>query len=59
MKTLPTSPRQPNTPAPAARRTPMIDAQRLFGQSCVVVIEYRGERYQLRQTRNGRLILTK
>lgn len=37
----------------------MIDAQRLFGQSCVVVIEYRGERYQLRQTRNGRLILTK
>ncbi|MFZ3041098.1 MAG: hemin uptake protein HemP [Thiobacillus sp.] len=59
MRTPPASPRQPNAPAPAARMALMIDAQRLFGQSCVVVIEYRGERYQLRQTRNGRLILTK
>jgi len=31
----------------------------LFGPSSVVFIEYRGERYQLRQTRNGKLILTK
>lgn len=55
----PPPPRQPHTPTPAGLVTPTIDAQRLFGQSCVVLIEYRGERYQLRQTRNGKLILTK
>lgn len=59
MKTPPAAPRQPNAPTQAGQMAPMIDAQQLFGQSCVVFIEYRGERYQLRQTRNGRLILTK
>lgn len=36
-----------------------IDARALFGQSNVVLIEFKGECYQLRQTRNGKLILTK
>lgn len=36
-----------------------IPADMLFGQAAVVIIEYRGEHYQLRQTRNGKLILTK
>lgn len=49
------------TASPEAQSAPgrAIDARTLFGQSNVVVIEYRGERYQLRQTRNGKLILTK
>ena len=36
-----------------------IDAQVLFGQSNVVLIELKGECYQLRLTRNGKLILIK
>jgi len=36
-----------------------IPAEKLFGQETVVIIEYRGEHYQLRRTRNGKLILTK
>jgi hemin uptake protein HemP len=35
------------------------DAGQLFRDRQVVIIEFRGERYQLRQTRNGKLILTK
>ena len=37
----------------------VIDARTLFGSSNVVLIEFNGERYQLRLTRNGKLILTK
>lgn len=36
-----------------------IQARELFGLGTVVFIEHQGERYQLRQTRNGKLILTK
>jgi hemin uptake protein HemP len=36
-----------------------VPAEKLFGRAQVVIIEYRGEHYQLRQTRNGKLILTK
>ncbi|TCS70896.1 hemin uptake protein hemP [Sulfuritortus calidifontis] len=56
----PTKPAHPGRLAPEApggSRT--IDAGSLFGTARVVLIEYRGERYQLRQTRNGKLILTK
>ena len=37
----------------------VIDARTLFNQANVVLIEYKGACYQLRQTRNGKLILTK
>lgn len=37
----------------------VIDARTLFNQANVVLIEYKGATYQLRQTRNGKLILTK
>lgn len=59
MKTPPANPCQPNAPTPGGQTDRLIHAQQLFGQSRVVFIEYRGERYQLRQTRNGKLILTK
>ncbi len=59
MKTPPAIPCQPNAPTPAGQTDLLIHAQQLFGQSRVVFIEYRGEHYQLRQTRNGKLILTK
>ncbi len=36
-----------------------IPAERLFGTGRVVLIEHRGELYQLRLTQNGKLILTK
>lgn len=39
--------------------TQAIDALALLGQSNVVLIEFKGECYQLRLTRNGKLILTK
>jgi hemin uptake protein HemP len=35
------------------------DAGQLFRDRQVVIIEFNGENYQLRQTRNGKLILTK
>jgi hemin uptake protein HemP len=41
---------------PVARR---VDARDLFRGSPIVLIEFQGERYQLRQTRAGKLILTK
>ncbi|MCP5277776.1 MAG: hemin uptake protein HemP [Thiobacillus sp.] len=50
------SPDQTDAPprAPAA-----ICALELLGEARSVVIEHRGERYELRLTRNGKLILTK
>lgn len=43
-------------PAPKAGS---VRAQDLLGERQVLVIEHAGERYQLRLTRNGKLILTK
>jgi hemin uptake protein HemP len=37
----------------------VLEATELFRDSSVLFIDFRGERYQLRQTRNGKLILTK
>ncbi|MEW5891672.1 MAG: hemin uptake protein HemP [Pseudomonadota bacterium] len=54
---LPSRAGQLKVAAPGQART--IDARSLFGDAQVVLIEYRGECYQLRQTRNGKLILTK
>jgi hemin uptake protein HemP len=36
-----------------------LDAEQLFAGQREIWIEYRGERYRLRITRRGRLILTK
>ena len=36
-----------------------LDSRELLGPEGVVHIEHQGERYTLRRTRNGRLILTK
>jgi hemin uptake protein HemP len=52
-------PCEAGAPQPARPETRPIPARELFGQSTVVFIEHRGERYQLRQTKNGKLILTK
>jgi len=41
---------------PVARR---VDAGELFRGTAIVLIEFQGERYQLRRTRAGKLILTK
>lgn len=56
----PTPPRPP-AEAEAASLDPAraIDAERLFGDRQVLVIAFRGEQYQLRRTRSGKLILTK
>lgn len=50
---------EPNRAKGQAVTMPVIQADRLFGVSRVVVIEHKGERYQLRLTQNGKLILTK
>lgn len=39
--------------------SPAIPADALFRGASVVLIEHKGEHYQLRITRNGKLILTK
>jgi hemin uptake protein HemP len=44
-----------DAPPPAIR----LDAEQLFAGQRELWIEYRGERYRLRITRRGRLILTK
>lgn len=42
------------------RKTPRtVSADRLFGGDREIRIHYRGQEYRLRQTRNGKLILTK
>ncbi|WP_409339341.1 hemin uptake protein HemP, partial [Providencia rustigianii] len=40
-------------------KTDLIESQQLLGASGKVAIQHRGEIYQLRQTRTGKLILTK
>jgi hemin uptake protein HemP len=47
-------PRDDKPPPP-----PAIPAEHLFGEKKEVWIEYRGERYRLRITRRGKLILQK
>ncbi len=44
------------TPAPAQRQ---FDSQALFAGAQEIRIEHHGQEYRLRQTRNGKLILTK
>lgn len=48
-------------PQPTARQTPsdIVRAVDLLRDRQVLVIEHAGERYQLRLTRNGKLLLTK
>jgi len=41
------------------REIPQIDSGALLGASGRVVIEHHGQRYELRETRYGKLILTK
>jgi hemin uptake protein HemP len=59
MNTNPSTPCLANEPAKAGHEAKLIRSQDWFGRSSVVFIEHKGERYQLRQTRNGKLILTK
>jgi hemin uptake protein HemP len=44
---------------PTAPPAPVVDAKNLFGASREIVIEHDGERYRLRITRRGKLILQK
>ncbi len=50
---------KPQQAAGMPRPRSAIAASELLGQARSVVIEHRGERYELRITRNGKLILTK
>lgn len=59
MIVIPSKAVEAHAPQLSAVEVKPIQARDLFGQSTVVFIEHRGERYQLRQTRNGKLILTK
>ncbi|MBL8865336.1 MAG: hemin uptake protein HemP [Gemmataceae bacterium] len=43
----------------AAPAAPVVDARNLFGSNREIVIEHDGERYRLRITRRGKLILQK
>jgi hemin uptake protein HemP len=50
------------TPVPPGHRSsdpPVIDSAALFGRHVEVVIEHHAQRYRLRQTSLGKLILTK
>lgn len=53
------TPRMAEADRPIAGQGMQIQAESLFQGGEVLVIEFRGERYQLRKTRNGKLILTK
>ncbi len=52
-------PQPPRGDAPQAPRPGTVRALDLLGDRRVLLIEHAGERYQLRLTRNGKLILTK
>ena len=45
--------------APEAKPCVVVQAKQLFGERREIVIEYEGERYKLRITRRGKLILQK
>lgn len=55
LPTLETTPLQP----PAAGQLPLIASGQLFRQGTTLRIEHAGQIYQLRVTRENRLILTK
>ncbi len=61
MKSRPEPPHAPpyTTPAATPGANPVYPSQRLFQGGNVVWIEHEGERYTLRRTRQGKLILTK
>lgn len=40
-------------------RLPVFDTGKLFGPNREVILVHKGEPYRLRQTQNGKLILTK
>jgi len=53
---------QPDCSSPEKLRADdvkVVQAVQLLGEGKVVVIEHKGERYELRLTRNDKLILTK
>lgn len=54
--TAATPPKTDTASAPAERR---IDSKTLLGDEGRVIIEHNGQRYLLRQTHAGKLILTK
>jgi hemin uptake protein HemP len=49
----------PEKPLPSEGDEPTIDTRRLLGERREVVIVHNGERYRLRATAKGKLILTK
>lgn len=57
-----TEPEKDANPLPDAgpdEASPVVQAKSLFGDSREIVIEHDGERYRLRITRRGKLILQK
>lgn len=52
-------PPMPQTSSPAVPEARMVTTDALFQSARSLVIEHGGERYILRLTRNGKLILTK
>lgn len=60
MRAMNRTPIAQTTPPPAPVMLPdLVDTQDLFRDRQVVLIKHAGELYQLRLTRNGKLILTK
>ncbi|SDL05122.1 Hemin uptake protein HemP [Franzmannia pantelleriensis] len=55
-----TSPRTPSADAPSTRpqSSGRVSSQQLLGERGLLIIEHRGKEYQLRITRNDKLILT-
>lgn len=52
--------RRSENPRPASgERLPTFDTSTLFGANREVILVHKGEPYRLRQTQNGKLILTK
>lgn len=45
--------------APSTQQLPSFDTSILFGAKREVILVHKGEQYRLRQTQNGKLILTK
>lgn len=45
--------------SPLTGREPVVRTQELFGEHREIVIDHEGERYRLRITRRGKLILQK
>ena len=55
-----TSPRTPSEDVPSHRRPThsRVSSKQLLGEQGLLIIEHGGKEYQLRITRNGKLILT-